>query len=427
MKKTLLSIGLGFCMAAFSAAQEAPQLRHDNIDDIISSMTLEEKARMVNGIGTFWDGDSSLRTLRDIPGLPGGTYDIPRLGVPGIYFGDGPLGLRINQTREFDNHKYSITSVPVPLLVASSWDPQNSYDVAQDIGEECREYGVDVMLGPSLNIQRNPLGGRTHEYYSEDPLLTGMMAGAFTEGVQSVGVGASTKHFAANNQENNRGGVNAIISQRALREIYLKAFETSIEYCEPWTVMTSYNGLNGDWTAENRDLLELVLRGDWGFKGMVMTDWGGGRHPVRMMQAGNDLLEAGSESGIEEIINAVKDGSLDEKVLDDNVRRVLELVVKTYSYRDYDFSNRPDLEAHAEMTRRVAAESSILLKNDNKALPFAKNIKNVAIYGKTGYNLIPGGIGFKEYNTGNYHISLVEGLRLAGYNVDREISKLSPL
>ena len=421
MKKLLCTMGLGICLAGTMSAQSLPQLTPDNIDEVIAAMTLEEKAHMVNGIGTFWGGP--VRSWRDIPGAPGGTYAIPRLGIPGLYFGDGPLGLRIAETREFDNHKYSITAEPVPLLVGSSWDPELIYNVAQDIGEECREYGVDVMLGPSFNIQRNPLGGRTHEYYSEDPYLSGILAGAFTKGVQSVGVGASVKHFAVNNQETNRNAVNSIVSQRALREIYLKAFEVSIKECEPWTVMTSYNGLNGDWTAENKQLLEDVLRGDWGFKGMVMTDWGGGMHAVQMMEAGNDLLEPGSDRHIQDIIKAVQDGTLDEAVLDKNIRRILEMVVKSHTYKKYPFTNEPNLKAHRAMARQAGAEGAILLKNDNQALPFSQAIRDVAIYGKTGYKLIPGGIGPGESNAGNYHISLVEGLRLAGYEVDYDLVK----
>ena len=293
MKKIFtLVLGLGLSLSAVHAQKDV-KLNANNIDEVVAAMTLEEKAHMVNGIGVFWGGDASCRNERDIPGAPGGSYDIPRLGIPALYFGDGPLGLRINETREYDNHHYYTTAVPVPLLLGSSWDPQVIYEVAQDIAEECRDYGVDVMLGPSFNLLRNPLGGRTHEYYSEDPLLGGILAGAFTSGVQSVGVGASVKHFAANNQETNRNAVNSIVSQRALRELYLKTFEVAINKCEPWTVMTSYNGLNGDWTSESKELLEDVLRGDWGYKGMVMTDWGGGVHPVQQMIAGNDLLEPG--------------------------------------------------------------------------------------------------------------------------------------
>ncbi len=405
-------------LCVMGARAQELKLRPDNIDEIVKAMTLEEKARMVNGIGTFWDGSSSIRTLRDIPGAPGGMYEIPRLGVPALYMGDGPLGLRINELREFDNHHYYTTNEPVPLLMGSSWDLNIVREVAQDIAEECRDYGVDVMLGPSFNIIRNPLGGRTHEYYSEDPYLSGMLASAFTGGVQSVGVAASVKHFAGNNQETNRGVNNAIISQRALREIYLKNFEVAIKNCEPWTVMSSYNGINGSWTSENRELLEDVLRGDWGFSGMVMTDWGGGVHPDRQMVAGNDLLQAGSEQAIQQIIAAVKDGTLDEAILDRNVARVLRLVVKSHSYHQFPFTNNPDMEAHRAMARKAGAEGAILLKNEAGTLPFSPSIKKVAIYGKTGYKMVAGGIGFMEYNSGNYSISLVEGLRLAGYEPD---------
>lgn len=405
-------------LCVMSARAQELKLRPDNIDEIVRAMTLEEKARMVNGIGTFWDGSSSIRTLWDIPGAPGGMYEIPRLGIPALYMGDGPLGLRINELREFDNHHYYTTNEPVPLLMGSSWDLNIVREVAQDIAEECRDYGVDVMLGPSFNIIRNPLGGRTHEYYSEDPYLSGMLASAFTSGVQSVGVAASVKHFAGNNQETNRGVNNAIISQRALREIYLKNFEVAIKHCEPWTVMSSYNGINGSWTSENRELLEDVLRGDWGFSGMVMTDWGGGVHPDRQMVAGNDLLQAGSERAIQQIIEAVKDGTLDEAILDRNVARVLRLVVKSHSYHQFPFTNNPDMEAHRAMARKAGAEGAILLKNEAGTLPFSPSIKKVAIYGKTGYKMVAGGIGFMEYNSGNYSISLVEGLRLAGYEPD---------
>lgn len=419
--RTLLRAALLLFTALPAIAQ--PRLAADNIEEVISAMTLEEKARMVNGIGNFWGGSASCRNLRDVPGLPGGTYDIPRLGIPAVYFGDGPLGLRISEEREYDSRHYYTTAVPVPLLAGSSWDPEMIFGLAQDIAEECRDYGVDVMLGPSFNILRNPLGGRTHEYYSEDPYLAGILAGAFTEGVQSIGIGASVKHFTANNQESNRYGVNSIISQRALREIYLKPFEISIKECEPWTVMTSYNGVNGLWTSENKELIEGVLRTDWGFKGMVMTDWGGGVHPVMSVYAGNDLIEPGDEAGVQAIINAVQDGTLSEADLDRNVKRILEMVVMTYSFRDYEFSNSPDLGSHQIMARKAGGEGAVLLKNDGETLPFATSVEKIAVYGRTGYNVIPGGIGFNESNTGNYCISLVEGLRLAGYEVDYSVLK----
>ena len=402
-------------VAGVMPATAQPKLSPDNIDEVVAAMTLEEKAHLVNGIGTFWGGSNSCRSTRDIPGAPGGTFAIPRLGIPSLYFGDGPLGLRIDEKREYDNHHYCTTAEPVPLLLGSSWDPEVIRSVAEDIAEECRDYGVDVMLGPSENILRNPLCGRTHEYYSEDPLLSGIMAGAFIEGVQSVGIGASLKHFAVNNQETNRSAVNAIVSQRALREIYLRPFEVAINHCEPWTVMTSYNGLNGYWTSESRELLDDVLRGDWGYSGMVMTDWGGGTHPVRQMQAGNDLLEPGGTG--EDIMQAVRDGVLSEQQLDQNVKRILQLIVRTFSYSNYTFSNRPDLKSHQAMARRVAAESAILLKNEQQTLPLTPEVKHIALFGRTAYNAVPGGIGWNESSSGNYHISFVEGLRNAGYEV----------
>lgn len=200
MKKAIFFLAATL-FSANMEAQTAPKLNANNIDEVVAAMTLDEKAHMVNGIGAFWGGSASCRNERDIPGAPGGTYDIPRLGIPTCYFGDGPLGLRIDEKRDWDNHHYYTTAEPVSLLVGSSWDESVIYDIAQDIAEECRDYGVDVMLGPSFNIIRNPLGGRTHEYYSEDPVLSGRLAGAFTKGVQSVGISASIKHFAANNQE----------------------------------------------------------------------------------------------------------------------------------------------------------------------------------------------------------------------------------
>lgn len=425
MKKLFFILAASSVISASAQAQTAPKLNANNIDEVVAAMTLEEKAHIVNGIGAFWGGDASCKTPRDIPGAPGGMYSIPRLGIPSLYFGDGPLGLRIDEKRDFDNHHYYTTAVPVPLLLGSSWDSQVIYDVAQDIAEECRDYGIDVMLGPSFNLLRNPLGGRTHEYYSEDPMLAGRLACAFTDGVQSLGIGASVKHFVANNQETNRNAVNALISQRALREMYLKPFEIAVKNSNPWTVMTSYNGVNGDWTSESRELLQDVLRNDWGFKGMVMTDWGGGTHPVQQMQAGNDLLEPGNEASAQTLIKAVQNGTLDEKVLDENIHRILELVVKSKSFHNYKFSNRPDLAAHQAMARKSAAEGCILFKNDNEALPFSSAVKNIALYGNTAYDVIGGGIGHGESNSGNYIISLVEGLRLANYTIDYELLRAS--
>lgn len=418
MKPFFLILG---AILFFSKAYSYPTLSQNNIYRVVQAMSLEEKARLVTGIGTFWAGNSSLRNWRDIPGIPGGTYAVPRLGIPCIYFGDGPLGIKMNESRMLDHRRFSTTAEPVPLLLASSWNPQIVYDVAQDIGEECRDYGVDILLGPSINIIRHPLCGRNHEYYSEDPYLAGIMAEAFIRGVQSVGIGATVKHFAANNQETNKTENNVIVSQRALREIYLKPFEMST-HASPWAFMTSYNGINGISCSANQDLLIKILRKDWNFAGVVMTDWGGGYNPVSQLKAGNDLSEPGSEEDIHRIIEAVNKGELDIRILNRSVARILLMLTKSHTYHRDSIPNQTDLPSHQLLARAAGAESAVLLKNSNHALPL-KNVKSVAIYGRTGYYMLTGGIGAFEYNAANYDISLAEAFRNTGYTVDFDLAK----
>lgn len=409
---------LSFFVVYNLCAQQTTHLRADNIDEIITAMSLEEKVSMCVGIGSFWEVTDAEDGL---PGAAGGSKAIPRMGVPTVYFADGPLGLKISETRAFDSYKYSCTSVPVPLLLASSWDKEAVYRIGKIIGNECLEYGVGVLLGPSFNIIRNPLGGRSHEYYSEDPFLAGKLAAAFVNGVQSMGVGACVKHFAANNQETNRAANDARVSQRALREIYLKAFEIAVKEAAPWTIMTSYNKINGKYTSENRELLQYILRDEWNFKGMVMSDWGGGTDPIKQLMSGNDMLQPGSEAQYNKIIIALQNGELTEETINTSVKRILEMVVRTPAFKGYKNSNSPDLKSHAQEIRRIAAESMILLKNEN-ALPF-NGVRNVALYGCTAYDVKPGGIGYKEFSGPNYVVSIVEGLRKAGLKEDRRLAK----
>ena len=417
MKQILLTaMALGLTLAAFAQ----PQLTKDNIEEVLKAMTLEEKATLlVGGARAAIVNGVTSGIAAEVPGAAGNTRPIERLGIPGTVLADGPAGLRINPTRQGDSRTYYCTGFPVGTLLASSWDLDMVEEMTRAMGNEVLEYGVDVLLAPGMNIHRNPLCGRNFEYFSEDPLLSGKMAAAYVRGIQSNGVGTSIKHYMANNQETNRNENDARISQRALREIYLKNFEIAVKESDPWTVMSSYNQMNGEYTQQKFDLLTTVLREEWGFRGIVMTDWGNKAGTVKSAKAGNDLMEPGNQNEIDRIIAGVKDGTISQEELDRNVRNMLNYIVRTPHFRGYAYSNAPDLKAHAAVARKAAAESIVLLRNEKETLPL-KGDEKVALYGVTSVDFVAGGTGSGNVNKA-YVVNMEEAMEAAGFTLDKAL------
>jgi beta-glucosidase len=447
--KFILTIAIVIYLPSTILAQEqAPQLGKASVKEVIAAMTLQEKAKLVVGMGFKMPGTPPARKVNTekpkqdsvskegfqlppvdpadaalpekVPGAAGRTHAIARLGIPSLTLSDGPAGVRIDPFRNGDSSvSYYATAFPVGTLLASSWDTALVQKVGTAFGSEIHDFGVDIILGPGMNIHRNPLGGRNFEYFSEDPLLTGKISAAMVRGIQSNGVGTSIKHFAANNQETNRNQVNTIVSERALREIYLKGFEIAVKESSPWTVMSSYNKINGVYTSETAELLTTILRDEWGFKGLVMSDWFGGRNPVAQENAGNDLLMPGTMAQSKAIADAVDSGKLDVKLLDRNIEKILNIILVSPAFKNYNASGKPDLKNDAVITRNAAAESMILLKNEN-GLPIASG-KKVALFGNTSYALIAGGTGSGDVHKA-YTITLKQGLVAGGFSINDKLA-----
>lgn len=425
-KKMVLAVAVG-ALSVTMTAQTAPQLNANNIEEVIKAMTLEEKAQLLVGGGNdgFVGSGAMLgHQKKFVPGAAGTTVAIPRLGIPATVQCDGPAGVHIDAHREGDSRNYYATGFPVGTCLASTWNTDLVRKVGEAIGNETLEYGCDVVLGPGMNLHRNPLCGRNFEYYSEDPVVTGLMGTAFVLGVQSQGVGVSAKHFAVNSQESDRTRVDERLSQRALRELYLKGFEMMVRKSNPWTIMSAYNKVNGVYAQGNKDLLTNILRNDWGYKGIVETDWIGKREDLPVEQevaAGNDLMMPGYPAQVKDIVNAVKSGKLDVNDVDRNVRRMLEYIVKTPRFKGYKYSGEPDLKAHAAITRQSSTEGMVLLKN-NAALPI-RGLKTVALFGVNSYDFMSGGLGSGAVNVG-YSVDMVTGLKNIGVATTPQLTEI---
>lgn len=425
-KKMVLTVAVG-ALSVTMTAQTAPQLNANNIEEVIKAMTLEEKAQLLVGGGNdgfIGSGAMLGHQKKFVPGAAGTTVAIPRLGIPATVQCDGPAGVHIDAHREGDSRNYYATGFPVGTCLASTWNTDLVRKVGEAIGNETLEYGCDVVLGPGMNLHRNPLCGRNFEYYSEDPVVTGLMGTAFVLGVQSQGVGVSAKHFAVNSQESDRTRVDERLSQRALRELYLKGFEMMVRKSNPWTIMSAYNKVNGVYAQGNKDLLTNILRNDWGYKGIVETDWIGKREDLPVEQevaAGNDLMMPGYPAQVKDIVNAVKSGKLDVNDVDRNVRRMLEYIVKTPRFKGYKYSGEPDLKAHAAITRQSSTEGMVLLKN-NAALPI-RGLKTVALFGVNSYDFMSGGLGSGAVNVG-YSVDMVTGLKNIGVATTPQLTEI---
>jgi beta-glucosidase len=333
-----------------------------DLKSIIAQMTLEEKAALCTGANAWT------------------TTPIERLGVPEMLVSDGPHGVRrVPDVNTMALKSLPATCFPTASCLASTWDVDLLYKMGEALAEECIALNVDAVLGPGANMKRSPLGGRNFEYFSEDPFLAGEMASSLIKGVQNKGVGTSLKHFAVNNQEFQRFSISAEVDERTLREIYLLAFEKAVKQSKPWTVMCAYNKLNGIYCSENHYLLTDILKNEWGFEGLVVSDWGAVHDRVAALRGGLDWEMPGpQERRVKAVIEAVRAGELDESILDESVRRILSIVFKA---QETPKGGQFDVEAHHQLARKIATEGFVLLKN-NGVLPL-KNLQHIAVVGRS--------------------------------------------
>ncbi|MBO4327674.1 MAG: glycoside hydrolase family 3 C-terminal domain-containing protein [Clostridia bacterium] len=359
-----------YCNMTLRISYGLPQLTRDGVKCVLSALTTEEKAALVTGHSPVKDGAS------------GGTYGLWKYGVPSVTVNDGPAGIRYSHGIWY----------PSVMNLTSSWDSELITTIGKAIGEDTLAHGIDIILGPGMNIQKNVLGGRNFEYCSEDPLLTGLTSAAYVKGVQESGAGACLKHYAANDQETNRGSVSAVVTERALREIYLRPFRIAVEKSAPVSVMSSYNCVNGTHASVSRELLTEILRGEFGFRGVVMSDWGAAGDVADKVKAGNDLNMPGSESDAERILAALERGTLSMEELDASCENILRAVSLSATANGISMNFGVDYDGHSVLSAEAAADTMVLLKNEGGALPLKKG-SEVAVFGNGSFNTIYGGDG----------------------------------
>ncbi|TFF76318.1 beta-glucosidase [Aeromonas taiwanensis] len=368
---------------------------------LVARLTLSEKLDLLSGPG-YGSADGAINVKQDVAGVAGYINGVLRsadgIDIPALKLADGPAGLRISSERDGDSATYYATAWPIGSLLASSWDVNLVKSVGAAMGDEVRQYGVDILLAPGMNIQRNPLNGRNFEYYSEDPLLTGKIGAAMVNGVESNGVGTTIKHYFGNNSETSRNQINDIGEPRTFREIYLRGFQIAVDEAQPWAVMTSYNKVNGTYVNERKDAVTDVLRSEWKFDGLVMSDWFAGdvaNNAYKQVLAGQDLIEPGNVK--EQLQQSIEQGDLDEAKVSEAAVHILTQMMKSPSYNQLAVSNSPDLAAHATLARQAGAESMVLLRNQAAALPIATTSK-VASFGINQINTYKGGTGSGDVN-----------------------------
>lgn len=435
----LVTVAVAMALAGTAtAANDNLQIQDSGVkytkkaESMLKKLSLSEKLDILSGPGmdlTTYQGQDAINLdpEKDVTGVAGYINGVKnkKLDIPAVKLADGPAGLRIQPERDGDSNTYYATAWPIGSLLASTWDTDLVQEVGKAEGNEVKEYGVDFLLAPGMNIQRNPLLGRNFEYYSEDPVLSGKIAAAMVNGLQSNQVGATIKHFVANNAETNRFFNNTVADPRTLREIYLRGFQIAVEEAQPWAIMSSYNLVNGTYANQRKDLMTDILRGEWGFKGLAMSDWfagnvsglrsdftgqvEGGRDvesAAKQVKAGNDLIEPGGVKT--DLLNSYNNGTLTLEDIDKSVVAILAQVQKTPSYNNYNYSDAPDLDAHAALVRQAAAEGMILLKNNDGSLPLASGSK-VAPFGTTSVNTFKGGTGSGDVNAA-YVQNIASGL-----------------